>query len=102
VAWTDSNSEGTTLEVGGLSPNGWGLYDMSGNLGEWTGDWYGGSVYSRGDSVDPVGDSDGTDRVTRGGSWPHNRTHARVAYRKQVGIAARSVALGFRLARTNP
>lgn len=53
--------------VGQKRPNGWGLYDMLGNVWEWVWDWYGG--YSSGRQVDPLGPETGRLRVGRGGSW---------------------------------
>jgi formylglycine-generating enzyme required for sulfatase activity len=57
----------TTHEVGKLLPNELGLYDMSGNVWEWTWDWY--SLYDSGTLTDPRGADWGTYRVLRGQSW---------------------------------
>jgi formylglycine-generating enzyme required for sulfatase activity len=100
VAWTYETSGDTPHAVESLSPNGWGLYDMGGNVFEWTEDWYDDSVYYRGDSVDPVGASSGTYRVCRGGSWYVTVAYARVANRVYGYPVDRYYDLGFRLVRT--
>jgi sulfatase modifying factor 1 len=100
VAWTEETSGSTTHAVGSLSPNGWGLVDMSGNVYEWTGDWYG--DYSSGDTMDPEGASSGIFRVLRGGSWVSYLRNARVALRVRGAQGGRSNDLGLRLLRTLP
>jgi formylglycine-generating enzyme required for sulfatase activity len=89
-------SSGTT-RVGSYLANGWGLYDMHGNVIEWCLDWYG--EYP-GTVVDPVGPPSGSQRVDRGGCWNHYAPICRSAYRgngsQQPG------GIGFRLARTLP
>ncbi len=69
VAWYEGNSGGRTHPVGQKLPNGYGLYDMLGNVWEWCWDWYDDGYYGRSPSRDPRGPESGTSRVLRGGSW---------------------------------
>ena len=102
MAWyADSgHSESTTYPVAKKQANAWGLFDMHGNVGEWTTDRY--AAYSASPVTDPVGPSSGSYRVFRGGSWYTIARYCRSADRSGIAPADRDVALGFRLLRTSP
>ena len=98
VAWYYGNSGMETHPVGQKKPNGFGLYDMSGNVYEWVWDWYGG--YSSQSGTDLVGLSGGQYRVLRGGGWNGSARYARVSTRDSSRPVYESSILGFRPGRT--
>ena len=102
VAWYPGNSSGTTNPVATKAANALGLYDMSGNVWEWTWDWYDSGYYSSSPSADPEGSSSGSYRVYRGGGWDYVAGAARVADRNHDVPDGRYYYLGFRLSRTVP
>ncbi|HMG33165.1 MAG TPA: formylglycine-generating enzyme family protein [Blastocatellia bacterium] len=67
----DTGLDGYTSRapVGKFPPNGYGLYDMIGNVWEWATDWFDETYYQHSPSVDPKGPDSGTERAIRGGSW---------------------------------
>jgi len=83
--------------VGSFAPNGYGLYDMAGNLWEWCWDWYDVSYYSVSPSSDPRGpDSGDLFHVIRGGCWSYFAGSARCANRFQLVSSASLSEAGFR------
>ena len=113
VAWYSSNSykgnDRQTHPVGQKKPNGFGLYDMSGNVFEWCWDrvevddefnFVGDSVYRHGLLTDPYGSTVGSRRIFRGGSWNKFPRLARTSYRNNFEPTFRCNHLGFRIGRS--
>ena len=90
-------NRGETVEVKALPCNGWGLYQMHGNVWEWCQDWYG--DYPPETVVDPTGPERGEGRVLRGGCWLSSGGFVRSAYRGGRVPGDRNGGYGFRLAR---
>ncbi len=71
-----------TSPVGSFAPNGYGLYDMAGNVEEWCWDAFYNSNYPSARQVDPQGPDFGYDRVRRGGAGSLSAYDCRVSYRQ--------------------
>ena len=101
VGWWEEPSELVVQPVAGLQPNAWGLFDMSGNVSEWTFDWYTADYYANSPETDPEGPSSGQIRSQRGGSWADNSDDLRVSDRNEHGPPTlRYFNLGLRVARS--
>lgn len=92
-----------TFEVGDASrvgthlPGANGLYDMTGNVSEWTADRYGHDYYSTSPDQNPTGPERGSTRAVRGAAWRNAIANSRCAYRGQSDPAVGSFNLGFRV-----
>ena len=86
-----------TTRVGKYPPNGFGLYDMIGNVWEWCGDWYDGDAYSRNPPDDPPGPAIGDRRNVRGGTYHLETRRVRSADRSSFVPEHRDADLGFRV-----
>ncbi|MBR6282797.1 MAG: C10 family peptidase [Muribaculaceae bacterium] len=107
VAWYKVNAYDVGSEsadygthcVGTKSPNELGIYDMSGNVREWCGDWFG--TYGSGGQANPTGPAEGTKRVNRGGSWGNFAKDCRTTARNSDTPQTAVGTMGLRLAMTD-
>ena len=98
VGWYSGNAGSTTHQVATKVANAVGLYDMAGNVWEWTNNWYYGR-YGSSSQTDPTGAASGTGRVDRGGSGFFDASFLRSARRDFHSPGSRNGTLGFRLVR---
>ena len=95
-AWYNGNSSQTTHPVKLKKPNSWGFYDMHGNVHEWCSNWYG--DFPKEPASDPVGPTNGTIRVLRGGGWYDAPSGCISPARRRFDPASRNNGAGFRVA----
>lgn len=99
VAWYQDTSEQSSHAVGGLQANGLGLFDLSGNVWEWTLDYYDAEAYASHAQLNPVQQEVGDNprMVVRGGSWRSKVKSLRCSTRYGLPPDDTNVFLGFRI-----
>lgn len=103
VAWYNSDPDHypkmATTTVGTLKANELGLYDMSGNVMEWTGDWF--DNFTNESVTNPQGPKSGPARVFKNGSYIQTTTEIRSTFRMAYISKSKIPSLGFRICKTN-
>lgn len=97
VAWHQGNAERQTHPVGLKRPNAWGLYDVEGNVYEWTADFF--DNYDEDPLTDPTGPKTGGSRIPRGGSWNSTPVGVRLSNRNLNMPSNPDYNIGFRAVR---
>jgi sulfatase modifying factor 1 len=101
VVWQGNMLDGfkyTTSPVGSFPPNGYGLFDMAGNVFEYVNDWYDSNYYSKSPANNPLGPASGNEKIIRGGAWSWCECYTRPASRNAVELGDTNDYTGFRQA----
>jgi formylglycine-generating enzyme required for sulfatase activity len=96
VAWYEANSGGQTQPVGEKRANGFGLYDVLGNVFQWVNDWFDPNYYQNSPSQNPSGPISGEQRVVRGGAWGFGPWGVRASNRGGLDPGGPASNVGFR------
>ena len=93
----------STTPVGSYPPNGFNLYDMTGNVWEWCNDWYERNYYEKGPEQNPKGPEKSYARIVRGGGWSGPvhvyAKYLRCSFRYFLRSESSNIYLGFRCAK---
>ena len=88
----------TPSPAGSFPPNGYGIFDMAGNVFEYVNDWYDSNYYSKSPINNPLGPEMGNEKIIRGGAWSWCECYTRPASRNPVELGDTNDYTGFRLA----
>lgn len=94
-----ASKKGYSVQVGSYPANGYGLFDMQGNVVEWVHDRYGAAYYAQSPATNPQGPSQGRFRVIRGGGWHSNPNCNKVYWRNALPANWVDFSVGFRCAK---
>jgi formylglycine-generating enzyme len=86
--------------VGQYKPNAFGIYDMSGNVAEWVGDWFDRAYYQQSPEKNPAGPESGKYKMIRGGAWSDGPRRVTVFFRNWVRPNQTTPNIGFRCAKS--
>jgi formylglycine-generating enzyme required for sulfatase activity len=89
-------------EPGKYPPNAYGLFDMSGNMAEWTADWFEREYYKQSPTENPKGPETGQYKIIRGGAWSDPASRLTTFFRNWVRPNQRSANIGFRCVTSSP